>query len=227
METYDIKEFEGFLKANSEDKYRDFHAKLTRSNYPLNGIRIPILRKYAKEIAKNTDTADFLAIKSTCYEQCMLKGLIITNLKLDDTKFFPLLESFIGEIDDWALTDVVCSGIHRKDTVYLNKIKEYAARDDIWFARWGLVAVMTNFFDKDEVIYEVVDNLVAKDYYVDMALAWLIQVLAVKNREVAITLMQSDKVSETVKKMAVRKIKDSFRISKEDKETFAKFLDKG
>lgn len=224
MQSYDLKEFKEFVSANSEEKYRDFHSRLTRSNYPINGIRIPILRKYAKEIAKGKDVTDFLSQKSQCYEQCMLKGLIITHLKLDDDEFFPLLEMYIGEIDDWALTDVVCSDIHRKDEIYLDKVKEYAKSQDIWFARWGIVAVMVNFYDKDEVIYEVVDNLIAKDYYVDMALAWLIQVLAVKNRQVAISLMQGDKVSGQVKKLALRKIKDSFRISQEDKEYFAQII---
>ncbi|MDE6473911.1 MAG: DNA alkylation repair protein [Clostridia bacterium] len=224
MQSYSIKEFEDFVRVNSEEEYRNFHSRLTRSNYPINGIRIPILRKYAKEIAKSKDVTDFLAQKPQCYEQCMLKGLLITHLKLDDKDFFPLLESFIGEIDDWALNDVVCSSIHRKDDTYLQKVREYAEREDIWFARWGIVAVMVNFFGKDEVVYEVVDNLIAKDYYVDMALAWLIQVLVVKNRQVAISLMQSDKVSGQVKKLAVRKIKDSFRISKEDKEYFAQII---
>ena len=224
MNSYSVEEFDEFIKDNSEEEYKNFHSKLTRSSYPINGIRIPILRKYAKDLVKSADVRDFLNQKSKCYEQCMLKGLLITHLKLDDTQFFQLLESYIDEIDDWALTDVVCCGIHRKDQVYLSKIKEYAKSDDIWFSRWGIVAVMVNFFDRDNVIYEVADNLIAKDYYVDMALAWLIQVLAVKNREVAISLMQSDKVSEAVKKLAVRKIKDSFRISKEDKEFFAKLI---
>ena len=223
METYGIKEFDEFVKENADEGYKNFHSILTKSNYVINGIRIPILRKYAKALAKSRDMRDFLAQKSTCYEACMLKGLIIPQLKVQDEEFFSLLENYIDEIDDWALTDVACAGIHRKDDAYLNKIKEYASKDDIWYARWGIVAVMENFFDKSGVIFDVVDNLIAKDYYVDMALAWLIQVLAVKNREVAIALMQSDKVSVVVKKMAVRKIKDSFRISKEDKEFFSKF----
>ena len=221
MQSYNLIEFEEFVKANSEEEYKSFHSRLTRSNYPINGIRIPILRKYAKDLVKSADVRDFLTQKSTCYEQCMLKGLLITHLKFDDTQFFQLLEDFIKEIDDWALTDVVCSGIHRKDAVYEGKIKEYAKKDNIWFARWGIVAVMTNFYDKDDAIYEVVENIIAKDYYVDMALAWLIQVLVVKNREVAIRLMLGNEVSQVVKKYAVRKIKDSFRISKQDKDYFA------
>ena len=224
MQSYDLKEFEEFIKSNSEEKYRSFHSRLTRSKYTINGIRVPILRKYAKEIAKSKDVTDFLMQKPQCYEQCMLKGLLITYLKLDDNDFFPLLERYIREIDDWALTDVVCSNIHRKNEAYLEKVREYAGSKDIWFARWGIVAIMVNFFDKDQVIYDMVDDLIAKDYYVDMAIAWLIQVLAVKNKQVAISLMQSDKVSGQVKKLAARKIKDSFRISKEDKEYFAQII---
>ena len=63
----------------------------------------------------------------------MLKGLTLTQLKLSDDKFFPLLESYIKEIDDWALTDVPCSNIKRKDDAYLQKVRQYAAREDVWF----------------------------------------------------------------------------------------------
>ena len=80
---------------------------------------------------------------------------------------------------------------------------------------------MSNFYDKTKELREMAYNIVAKDYYIDMALAWLIQVLCIKNREVATELLASEKISDTVKKMAVRKIKDSFRISRQDKIYFA------
>ena len=95
MQVYGIKDFESFLKANSQEEYKNFHSRLTRSNYPINGIRIPTLRKYAKELVRSVDVRDFLTLESKCYEQCMLKGLLITHLRLDDKEFFELLESFI------------------------------------------------------------------------------------------------------------------------------------
>ncbi|MBD5100241.1 MAG: hypothetical protein HDT29_03000 [Clostridiales bacterium] len=57
-----------------------------------------------------------------------------------------------------------------------------------------------------------------------MAVAWLIQVLCVKNRQVAEEFLSSPQISDTVKKMAVRKIKDSFRISQEDKLHFISLI---
>ena len=220
MQDYDRGMLEAFIKDNADEKYRKFHTRLTKSKYELNGIPIPILRKYAKELSKCDNLSEFFKEKSWCYECCMLKGLVLSKLKVEDNEFFSLLDGYIAEIDDWALNDVGCCAIHRKDEMYLLKVKNLSKSDDIWQARWGIVAIMTNFFDKDDVIRELIDNLVAKDYYVDMALAWLIQVLCVKNKDMAIELLQSPKVNESVKKYAKRKIKDSFRISDEDKEYF-------
>ncbi len=224
MKMYKLEELKEFINANSDSKYGKFHSKLTKSNYPINGIPIPVLRKYAKTIAKEYDLSEFYSYEPYCYEQVMLKGLTLTQLKLSDDKFFPLLESYIKEIDDWALTDVPCSNIKRKDDAYLQKVRQYAASEDVWFARWGIVAVMCNFYDDEKTVNYIVDNLTAEGYYVDMALAWLIQVLAVKNMSVAEQLMRSDKITSVVKKFAERKIKDSFRISKEDKARFCQIL---
>ena len=147
----------------------------------------------------------------------MLKGMTLAFIKVDDAKFFELMRKYIADIDDWSLTDVACSAIHRKDNAYMQEALQLATSQDIWQARWGIVAIMTNFCDKDDVVLNAFKGCVAQDYYVDMALAWLIQVLCVKNLTIATTLLQSDFVSDGVKKYAERKIKDSFRISKEDK----------
>lgn len=221
MDRYDKNEIEKFIKDAADEKYRDFHSKLTKSAYQLNGVRIPILRKYAKELVAMEGLDEFIDEKPSCYEFCMLKGMTLAHLKkTDDNKFFQLLRRFIQDIDDWAVTDTACCAIHRKDEAYRQEVAKLALSGDVWQARWGIVAIMTNFFDKDDMILQVVKERAAEGYYVDMAIAWLIQVLCVKNRGVAIKLLQADFVSPTVKKYAERKIKDSFRISKEDKDCF-------
>ena len=221
MDRYDKVEIEKFIISAADDKYRDFNSKLTKTAYLLNGVRIPILRKYAKGLAAMEGLDKFFDEKPPCYEFCMLKGMTLGHLKnIDDDKFFRLLTRFIQDIDDWAVTDTACCAIHRKDEAYRQEAAKLALSGDVWQARWGIVAIMTNFFDRDDMILQVVKGRAAEGYYVDMAIAWLIQVLCVKNRGVATELLQADFVSPTVKKYAVRKIKDSLRISKEDKEYF-------
>lgn len=213
---YAREDVDRFLADNTDEKYKQFHSKLTRSNYPINGVRIPVLRAYGKELSKSDNAVEFLQSESNCYEIVMLKGIVLSYImkKRDD---FDLLEKFLLEIHDWAVGDVSCGGLKRKDKNYLEKCLEYSKSKHIWTARWGIVAFMTNFTDKSEQLCEAAYNIVAEDYYIDMALAWLIQVLCVKNREVAEELLTSEKINGRVKKMAIRKIKDSFRISQEDK----------
>ena len=221
--TYSKEELDKFLADNTDVKYREFHSRLTRSNYSIGGVRVPALRAYCKELAKCENAVEFLQSESSSYEIVMLKGIVLSSImkKSDD---FALLEKFLLEIDDWAVCDVSCGGLKRKDDVYLDKCLCYAKSKHIWTARWGLVAFMTNFCDKSNDLREAVYNIVAEDYYIDMALAWLIQVLCVKNRQVAEEFLSSHKISDTVKKMAVRKIKDSFRISQEDKLHFLSLI---
>lgn len=213
---YSRENLDKFLLDNTDEKYKEFHSRLTRSNYPITGIRVPLIRAYGKELAKCDNVDEFLQSESNRYEIVMLKGIVLSNV-MKKTNDFDLLDKFLLEIDDWAVCDVACGSLKRKDNTYLNKCLAYAKSDHVWTARWGLVSFMTNFCDKSDELREAVYNIVAKDYYIDMALAWLIQVLCIKNREVAEELLASSKISQTVKKMAVRKIKDSFRISQEDK----------
>ena len=217
---YTKEDFNNFLTENIDEKYKDFHTRLTRTAYSINGVRIPILRAYGKNLIKECDNlVEFIQCDSECYEEVMLKGILLSGI-MKKSNEFGILDKFLYQIDDWAVCDVSCGGLKRKDDVYLNKCLDYVKSQHIWTARWGLVAFMTNFCDKSNELRQAVYNIIAEDYYIDMAIAWLIQVLCIKNREVAEEFLASKKIGDSVKKMAVRKIKDSFRISQDDKKYF-------
>jgi|GEM_PF-7083763 len=55
----DCMEFRQFLEGQEDEQYRDFHSKLVPDGLgKMIGVRIPVMRKMAKEIAKG-DYADF------------------------------------------------------------------------------------------------------------------------------------------------------------------------
>ncbi|MBD5100240.1 MAG: hypothetical protein HDT29_02995 [Clostridiales bacterium] len=147
--TYSKEDLDKFLADNTDVKYKEFHSRLTRSNYPIHGVRVPILRAYGKELAKCENVVEFLQRENSQYEIVILKGIVLSSImkKSDD---FALLEKFLLEIDDWAVCDVSCGGLKRKDKVYLDKCLAYAKSKHIWTARWGIVAFMTNFCDKPD-----------------------------------------------------------------------------
>lgn len=221
---YSKEEVSRFIQENSDEKYKEFHSRLTKTAYKINGVRVPVLRKYASMLAKCENIEEFFSSKIQSYEECMLKGLTIAAYKCSEDRRYMFLEKFFKEIDDWAVCDVSCSKLKHKSDKYWQKCREYAASEHVWTARWGIVGIMTNFADRGDEIAWAVASVNAESYYIDMGLAWLLQVLAVKDRKVAETIVKSQSVSSTVKKYALRKIKDSFRISIEDKQYFEKLL---
>ena len=99
----------------------------------------------------------------------------------------------------------------------------FAVSEDIWLARMGIVVLLGNFAYGEylDVLRETVNGVVAKDYYIDMALGWLICTLESHSKGAGIELMKTAKISHTVKKMAASKMRDSYRVSEDIKKQAA------
>ena len=68
----------------------------------------------------------------------------------------------------------------------------------------------------DEIL-RLMDKLDGRGYYNDMAIAWLVSVAFVKQREMTLAYLQNDGLSEFTHNKAISKIHDSFRVSDSDK----------
>lgn len=213
-----------FLQSNAEYKYKQFFSRLTNTQYYINGIRVPILKKQAKLIAKSSNIEEFLSYKTLSYEQLMLKGLVIAYSKENDDKKMQWIDSFVEEIDDWGVCDTCSSAIKIASAEYLSRCIQYAKSPKEFVARWGIVNILAHYKDNKNAIIEIYNNILAKGYYVDMALAWLFQVCVANNVDMAKELLKCISMSDNVKALAVRKIKDSYKISREDKELFVELL---
>ena len=68
------------LQSLSDPKYKEFHGGLVPGEENLLGVRIPALRRYARELfTKSGGRADILLqeIGDSCYEEITLQGMII------------------------------------------------------------------------------------------------------------------------------------------------------
>ena len=90
-------------------KYRDFHAKLmpTVEKESVIGVRVPVLRTYAKKFGKTEEAKQFLKIlPHQYYEENNLHGLLIEQIK-DYELCIEELERFLPHIDNWATCDLL------------------------------------------------------------------------------------------------------------------------
>ena len=89
-------------------QYRDFQAKLlpTIEKETIIGVRIPVLRKFAKGYGKTEESKEFLKIlPHQYYDENNLHGLLIEQIK-DYDRCLEELERFLPYIDNWATCDM-------------------------------------------------------------------------------------------------------------------------
>ena len=82
------KEIQNKLLLMQDLKYKEFHSQLCPGTNNIIGIRIPILRNYAKQLIKQYNYKELLnEIGNQYYEEIMLQGMIIglAKLSIDET----------------------------------------------------------------------------------------------------------------------------------------------
>ena len=97
-------------------EYRDFHARLmpTVEKEKIIGIRIPVLRKFAKEYAKSEDAGEFIKIlPHDYYEENNLHGFLIEGIK-DYEECIRALDIFLPYVDNWATCDIIAPKVFKK-----------------------------------------------------------------------------------------------------------------
>ena len=57
-----------------------------------------------------------------------------------------------------------------------------------------------------------------KEYYVQMSVAWLISICYIKYPSITIKYIMNNKLDDFTHNKAIQKIRESYRVSKEDKE---------
>lgn len=222
-----LEEIRKVLFELQDKKYKEFHSGLCPNNDNIIGVRIPDLRKLAKEISKE-DWRKFLdENKNEYYEETMLEGFVIGYAKMELEERFRLLTTFVPKIDNWAVCDCSCSTFkfvqkNKKEMwefikTYLNSSKEFELR----FA----IIIILDYYLTDEYIDEVFrifDKVKKEDYYVKMAIAWTLQVAYVKYKEKTIKYLENNKLDDFTYNKAIQKMIESYRISKEEKDILRK-----
>ena len=211
-----------YLNNIGEEKYKDFNSKLVLTKYKMYGIKVPILRDIAKKISK-TNIISFLDIvKSNSYEEVMIEGLVISYIKEVDLciKYF---NKFINKIDNWAICDTCISFmkiVNKYKELFLKQLKKYIESTNEYVVRVGVVLLL-NYYIEDsyiDLVFDIIDSINREDYYINMAIAWLVSVCFVKYRNKTFKYLNDNKLNRFTYNKSIQKIIESYRVSLEDKE---------
>ena len=133
------------------------------------GIRVPVLRKFAKEFTKEAECKDFLhQLPHEYYDENMLHGLLISEAK-DYEECIRLTDSFLPFVDNWAVCDIMSPKVfakHKKEL--LAKIKTWSKSSHVYTYRFGIETLMSHYLDKDfkAEYLEIPASVRSEEYYV-------------------------------------------------------------
>ena len=211
------------LSALQDKQYAAFQAKLTPGvpEDSFIGIRVPVLRKFAKEFAKEAECEYFLQqLPHEYYDENMLHGLLISQIK-DYEECIRLTESFLPHIDNWAVCDIMSPKVFAKHKEeLLAKIKTWSQSSHVYTCRFGIETLMTHYLDKEfkTEYLEIPASVRSDEYYVKMMVAWFFATALVKQWEATIPYIEQKRLAPWTNNKTIQKAIESYRISSEQKE---------
>ncbi|GFI61904.1 hypothetical protein IMSAG049_01075 [Clostridiales bacterium] len=126
-------------------------------------------------------------------------------------------------IDGWAVCDGICSteGIKGSDrAVFWEYIKSCAESEDEFRTRFGLIAMRHSYIDEEHIdkIIGTIDSIKYDGYYDRMGAAWLLADCMVEFPTITMDYMKNNRLENWTFNKAISKMRESYRVSREDKE---------
>lgn len=211
------------LTESAEEKYKEFHRSLVPGLDNMLGVRVPKIRELAKWAAKQKWQAEWDDLSNSCYEELMIKGILIGYGKLNREEQTIYLKKYVPLINSWAICDCTCSTwkFMKKDQDYWFQFLEpYLKSENEFEVRFAVVSMLDHFVNDTyiERLFQAFDSIKQEDYYVKMAVAWAVSVCYVKHPEETLKYLQKKSLDAFTHNKAIQKIRESYRVSKEEKD---------
>lgn len=210
------------LFALQDRRYREFHKGLVPGmpeDYII-GVRMPALRRLAKEVDKDELLS---TLPHRYYEENQLHAIILSGMK-DYSRCLAEVERFLPYVDNWATCDGLrprCFAKHTGDL--LPHIKGWLHAEHEYTVRFGIGILEAFFLDDafERGQLQWVAAIRREEYYIRMMQAWYFATALAKQRDAALPIIPS--LPEWVRRKAIQKACESFRVSDAHKTTLKKY----
>lgn len=210
-------------------KYRDFNSKLIPNidKDKIIGVRVPVIRKIAKDILDNDYVDNFLnELPHKYHEENLLHGILLSLKYRDIDILLEKLDIFLKYVDNWAVTDSINPKIFKKypDKVYKWIIKWVNSSNE-YVIRFGIVSLLQFYLDDNynKEILDVVKNIRSDYFYVKMAIAWFYSFVLIKQYDDMIVILENKELDIWIHNKSIQKAIESYRIS-DDRKSYLKSL---
>lgn len=205
-----------------DEEYAKFQAKLTPSVDPklFIGVRVPDVRKLAKELKNDPGVEVFLQeLPHKYYDENMLHGLLISEIKDFDIAIKET-DRFLPYVDNWAVCDIMSPKVFKKHkTELIECIRKWAKSKKTYTIRFGIEMLMSHYLDDDfkAEYLDIPARIRSDEYYVNMMIAWFFATALTKQWDSAIQYIENVRLDKWTHNKTIQKAVESYRITDEQK----------
>ena len=208
MQDKDYALFQGKLVPNIESKL-------------IIGVRVPLLRKFAKELIKENGKEGFLQeLPHKYYDENMLHAILLSEMK-DYGDCIKRVNEFLPYVDNWAVCDILSPKVFKKNKDdLLNEIYKWSKSEKTYTCRFGVGMLMSFFLDGDfkEEYLKLPANIKSEEYYINMMIAWFFTTALTKQCEYTLPYIEEGRLATWVHNKTIQKARESYRIDDKNKE---------
>ena len=209
-----------YLDSIKDLKYLEFQKRIVVCDNVI-GVRTNELKKIAKEISKG-EYDSFIENNNSCvYELILIEGFIYGYLKIPFNDLIKYLDKYILKLNSWGQVDSVVSNLKifkKEQKLGFGYAKKLIRNKKTFIKRFGII-ILLDYYLHDEYIdkvLELVSKIKSDDYYVKMAISWLMSISYIKYKEKTLVYLVNIK-DDFIYNQSLNKIIDSRRIADDEK----------
>ena len=182
------------LKTQKEPSFQQFMVKLLPGIDNILGIRLPTLRKIAKQLAKGKWQDYLLLALDDSYEEIMLQGLVL----------------------GYAQGNLLAK---EEPEAFWNFLQEYLHSNREYEVRFALVQMLDYYINEAYLahVLESIDHVNLKAYYVQMAQAWAVSICYREFPQQTMPYIKENHLDDFTHNKAIQKIMESLKVPKKEK----------
>lgn len=210
------------LNASADEKYCAFNRKIVNTQYPMLGVRAPLLQELAKKIA--AEPCDFFdTFPQDTYEAVLLYGLALAKSKMPLDQKLAYFDALMTRFDNWAHVDMTVGAFtelkkERSRDAFLKRYEKL--KEGSTFEKRTLAVFLMDYCMTEALlprVFALYKELQGDEYYVNMAVAWGLSVALVKFFDISLAALCSGDFIDDVVFKAAQKGRDSRRLTPEQK----------
>ena len=208
----------------AEPEYAVFSRRLLPGTENVLGVRLPLLRRLARRIAKGDWAAYLDTAGDGSFEEVMLQGMVIGAICAPPQEVLARTAAFVPKIDNWSVCDSFCSGLKLARThpePVWEFLQPYFEDPRPFAVRFAVVMLLFYYIDAQHLprVLALLEEVHSDEYYVKMAVAWAVSMCYVQFPEKTMAYLRNNTLDDFTYNKSLQKITESLCVDSETKKT--------